>query len=195
MQDYGKIVVLAGGNSSEREISLESGRAVFRALKSRKLDAKFVDLADDIYAALQALRADIVFIALHGRFGEDGTVQAMLDELQICYTGSAPEASRLALDKIASRVIFLKNGLAVPPYRIVNRNRDVNGILSGLEAPFVVKPQHDGPSVGGSVDGGFWHDGDWGLGIGDWRLTIACQVKARQGCNDHPTPETLIPNP
>jgi len=153
MKNYGKIAVLAGGPSSEREISLRSGRAVSEALKRKKQDVDFLDVDDKFEERLKDIGADVAFIALHGRFGEDGSVQAILEDLNLPYTGSEVKSSRLALDKIASRELFLKNGLKVPRYRIVEKGREIRNALEGFEKPLVVKPQHEGSSIGLSIVG------------------------------------------
>ena len=132
MKHYGKIAVFAGGSSSEREISLRSGRAVYGALKKSNQDAEFVDVGGDANAAVKNVPADIVFLALHGRFGEDGTIQSVLEAAHIPYTGSGVRASRLALDKLASKEIFLKNGLRVPSYRVVRTNTGTSGACRSL---------------------------------------------------------------
>ena len=111
-----RIGVLAGGPSNEREISIKSGKAVHNALIGEGLDAIFMDVQDNIYDIIKRDIIDEAFIALHGRFGEDGTVQRLLEEAGIPYTGSGPEASRMALDKIASKEIFIKRGIPVPEY-------------------------------------------------------------------------------
>ena len=113
---FGRIGVLAGGPSNEREISLRSGKAVHSALLGEGLDAVFLDIKDDIREALSKNAIDMAFIALHGRFGEDGTVQRMLEEANIPYTGSNVTASRLALDKIASKDIFIRNNIPTPAH-------------------------------------------------------------------------------
>ncbi len=151
MKDYGKIAVFAGGLSSEREISLQSGRAVYGALKKKNQDAEFVDVGADAGAVLASALADIVFITLHGRFGEDGTVQSILEEARTPYTGSGVGASRLALDKIASKELFLKNGLKVPSCKVIRDNAGANGACRGFETPLVIKPQREGSSMGLSI--------------------------------------------
>ncbi|MBL7155596.1 MAG: D-alanine--D-alanine ligase [Candidatus Omnitrophica bacterium] len=151
MASYGKIVVLAGGPSSEREISLKSGRAVFDALKRQRQEVDFLDVDSDFHSKIKNIDAALVFIALHGKFGEDGSVQTILEESNLPYTGSGARASRLALDKIASRELFLTNGLSVPKYMIVRQNAEEVDITASLEVPFVVKPQHEGSSIGLSI--------------------------------------------
>jgi D-alanine-D-alanine ligase len=116
--NLGRIGVLMGGPSSEREISLKSGRAVYEALKSLDLDVHSIDIKTDSPAGsmelLQPWKLNCAFLALHGYFGEDGQIQDILDTLKIPYTSSGVAASRLAMDKIASRRIFQAGGLAVP---------------------------------------------------------------------------------
>lgn len=151
MQNYGKIVVFAGGPSSEREISLKSGRAVCEALKRKKQDVELVNVEGTSWAKPKKDSDIIVFIALHGRFGEDGTIQALLEKMSLSYTGSGVEASRLALDKIASRELFLKNGLKVPAYKIMKEPSGKKDLFDEFKIPFVVKPQFEGSSIGLSV--------------------------------------------
>lgn len=151
MVDYGNIAVLGGGHSSEREISLKSGRAVYEALLKKIKRVHFIDVDGDICGRLDEIKADVVFIALHGKFGEDGSVQSMLEGLNIPYTGSGTDASRLALDKAASREIFLKNELKVPSYRVFKKSENPAEYVSEFEAPLVVKPQSEGSSIGLSI--------------------------------------------
>ncbi len=162
-----KVGVLAGGVSSEREISLRSGAAVHNALVREGIDAFFVDVRDDIYDIIKTRKMDAAFLALHGKFGEDGAIQKILDAAGIRYTGSGSEASRLALDKIASKEIFVKNGIPTPEYSVVEKagfreNRDspdlskitTRGtvpIFHCNDGPLVVKPQFEGSSIGLTV--------------------------------------------
>ncbi len=141
-----KIGVLAGGFSSERDISLKSGKAVFDALLSGGLDAVFIDIKKP---SLDGVDIDAAFIALHGKFGEDGTVQKMLADRRIPYTGSGPEASRVALDKVESKNKFKAAGLRVADHVVLRKGskRDEDG----LWFPCVVKPRYEGSSVGLSV--------------------------------------------
>ena len=151
MSNYGKIAVFAGGASSERDISLKSGKAVYEALKRKKEDAGFVDAEDYTREKIKSSGADVIFLALHGRFGEDGTIQAMLEETRVSYTGSGVEASRLAMDKVASRKLFSADGLKVPPYKAISNKRDALDAAKEFGTPFVVKPQREGSSIGLSV--------------------------------------------
>lgn len=145
---FGKVGVLAGGPSNERAISLESGKAVYKALKEAGCDAALLDISEDPIKDVKKSGIGTAFIALHGRFGEDGTVQGLLEKIGIPYTGSGPEASRLALDKIASRRRFEKNRIPVPLYQIFENS---SRLSVKLNFPVVVKPQFEGSSIGLSV--------------------------------------------
>ena len=148
---FGKIGVLAGGPSNERDISLRSGTAVYNALLREGLDAIFLDVKDDIRDVIKANTIDIAFIALHGRYGEDGTVQKILEDADIPYTGSGVTASGLALDKIASKEAFVKNKIPVPRYIIFEKGRFDIKEADRIGFPLVVKPQLEGSSIGLSV--------------------------------------------
>lgn len=155
---FGKVAVLYGGPSNEREVSLRSGNSVYNALIGRGLDAILLDVDKDIRDIIRSGRFDVAFIALHGRFGEDGTVQKMLQEAGIPYTGSGIEASRLALDKIASKDVFDKFGIPSPAYAVFNKagftdiiKSDIYGAVKRLGWPLVVKPQFEGSSIGLSI--------------------------------------------
>jgi len=148
---FGRIGVLAGGPSNEREISLRSGKAVHGALLSEGFDAVLLDVKDNIRDAIAANMINVAFIALHGRFGEDGTVQKILEDANIPYTGSDVEASRLALDKIASKEVFIKNNIPVPAYMVFEKNRYSTDAADSLGYPLVVKPQFEGSSIGLSI--------------------------------------------
>lgn len=145
-----RVAVLAGGPSSEREISLRSGRAVNSALLQEGIDAFFVDVQDNIYDIIKSEKMDVAFLALHGRFGEDGTVQKILDSAGIRYTGSGVDASRRALDKIAAKEIFVKNGIPTPRYSVIEDSAHLEG-ESEWKFPLVVKPQFEGSSIGLSI--------------------------------------------
>ncbi len=143
-----KIAVLAGGPSSEREISLKSGKAVHDVLASSGLDPLFVDIREEseFIAILERTKIDIAFLALHGRFGEDGTVQRILEEKKILYTGSGPEASYLALDKIRSKESFIGEGIVTPEYKVFRKGEKVRS--DEIWCPCVVKPNDEGSSIG-----------------------------------------------
>jgi D-alanine-D-alanine ligase len=141
-----------GGSSSEREISLKSGKAVVDALRQEGYNVIALDVSDNLKQVqnrLEEAHINVAFIALHGRFGEDGTIQKLLESLNIPYTGSGVKASSLALDKIASRKKFKDFGIAVPEYRIVTSDVSVND--DNLHFPLVVKPSSQGSSIGLSI--------------------------------------------
>jgi D-alanine-D-alanine ligase len=143
--------VLAGGPSNERDISLKSGKAVYNALISEGIDAIFIDVYDNIHDIIKNNKIDVAFIALHGRFGEDGTVQRILESAGIPYTGSGPNASRIALDKIASKEIFKTRNIPTPEYVVLEKIGFSIKDAAGLGLPLVVKPQFEGSSIGLSV--------------------------------------------
>ncbi len=145
-----KITVLAGGPSCERAISLLSGQAVYEALRSQGLAVRLMDPDDTMIARLKKDGTTAVFIALHGAFGEDGTVQAMLDEAGIPYTGSDAKASRIAFDKSESQRLFQKAGLVVPDFTVLEKPRPLPA-RQKLKLPVVVKPSSCGSSVGVTI--------------------------------------------
>jgi len=144
-----KIGVLAGGCSSEREISLKSGRGVFDALTELGLNVVFIDIRKEDESFLSGVDIDVAFIALHGKFGEDGRVQRILSGKGVLYGGSGPDASRIAMDKIASKEIFKKNGLKVADHILIGKNDRMSSGNIGF--PCVVKPQYEGSSIGLTV--------------------------------------------
>jgi D-alanine-D-alanine ligase len=148
---FGKIGVLAGGPSSEREISLRSGKAVYEALKELDSDVSLIDIAGDPKKVLHGLDIDIAFIALHGRFGEDGTVQKMLERSGIPYTGSDPRSSKLALDKLASKKVFKECRVPTPEYISINKKIKFGNLKEDFNLPLVVKPSREGSSIGLSI--------------------------------------------
>ena len=147
----GRVGVLSGGPSREREISLRSSRSVYEALSGEGVDAVLLDIVDDLPLAIRMNRIDVAFIALHGRFGEDGTVQKMLEDIGVPYTGSGVEASRLALDKIATKKVLEGAGIKTPRYLELDSSSAGAPDLSSLGYPLVIKPQLEGSSIGLSV--------------------------------------------
>jgi D-alanine-D-alanine ligase len=145
-----RIAVLAGGVSCEREVSLISGKAVFDAFVSLGRDTVFIDAADDFIVQIRSSGATAVFIALHGTFGEDGTVQRLLEKEGIPYTGSGPQASEVAFDKSRAQALFAKAGLRVPEYRVLEKNAP-RPATPFFAVPFVVKPASSGSSVGVTI--------------------------------------------
>ena len=153
----GKIGVLMGGSSSEREISLKSGKAVYDALSSLGQDVVAIDIKTDDpgenVRLLSSKGIDCAFLALHGRFGEDGTIQVILENMKIPYTGSGVLASKLAMDKVSSREIFKKGNLLVPASKIINKAsyQSAAGLKLYLGDHLVVKPATQGSSIGLSI--------------------------------------------
>jgi D-alanine-D-alanine ligase len=137
-----------GGRSAEREISLKSGTMVLNALKKSGVDAHAFDPRDSGLEALTAQRFERAFIALHGRFGEDGTVQGALEYLGIPYTGSGVMASALAMDKWRTKLLWTAAGLPTPAYELIGARTDPAGLAARLGLPMMVKPAREGSSIG-----------------------------------------------
>jgi len=149
---FGKVAVLMGGVSAEREISLMSGQGVLQALLSKGVDAHAFDPAERDLSELKREGFDRVFIALHGRFGEDGTVQGALELLGIPYTGSGVMASSIAIDKVMTKRVWMAEGLPTPKYQLLRRGaysrQQVIAIPDELGLPVIVKPAREGSSIG-----------------------------------------------
>ncbi len=155
-----KIGVLAGGLSAEREISLKSGSAVYKALLGKGYNAVFIDAAEDMHASITSQKVEIVFIALHGGQGENGAVQGFLEVMGIPYTGSGVLASAVAMDKETSKKIFLYHEIPVPPFKIIHRDELpgaietvaagclIGGSMIDFGMPWVIKPAAEGSSIG-----------------------------------------------
>ena len=146
MTAFKRIAVLMGGRSAEREVSFSSGRGVLKALKEEGFDALEIDPADDLQSQLRAARPDAVFNALHGRFGEDGTVQGILEWMRLPYTHSGVLASSLAMQKDLAKLMLKAGGVPVPEGLVVTRFEAAREHL--LERPYVIKPIAEGSSVG-----------------------------------------------
>ncbi|MBL8480911.1 MAG: D-alanine--D-alanine ligase [Rhodocyclaceae bacterium] len=146
--NFGKVAVLMGGKSAEREISLMSGTAVLNALRARGVDAHAFDPAASSPCELRDLGYERCFIALHGRGGEDGTLQGVLDTLGLPYTGSGVMASAIAMDKWRTKMIWQSAGLPTPQYRIVDADTDWQALARELGMPLFIKPAREGSSVG-----------------------------------------------
>jgi len=146
--NFGKVAVLLGGKSAEREVSLKSGGMVLNALRSRGVDALPFDPAERGLDALIGERFERAFIALHGRFGEDGTVQGVLEWLGIPYTGSGVLASALAMDKLRTKLLWHAEGLPTPPYAVLTKDSDLRAVARKLGVPLMVKPASEGSSIG-----------------------------------------------
>lgn len=146
---YGKVAVLMGGRSAERAISLKSGMAVLQALQSAGVDAHGLDAADaDFARALAGGGYARVFIALHGRGGEDGVMQGMLEVLGLPYTGSGVLASALAMDKLRTKQVWNGAGIPTPPFTPLRDAAAVEALRDTLRYPVIVKPAHEGSSIG-----------------------------------------------
>jgi D-alanine-D-alanine ligase len=150
--NFGKVAVLMGGMSAEREISLMSGNGVLQALRSRGVDAHAFDPAERDLGELKKEGFQRCFIALHGRFGEDGTVQGALELLGIPYTGSGVMASSMAIDKVMTKRLLLAEGLSTPKYVLLRKGAyttaDVSTVVDALGLPLIVKPAREGSSIG-----------------------------------------------
>ena len=150
--DFGKVAVLMGGKSAEREISLMSGQGVLQALRAQGVDAHAFDPAERDLAELKKDGFARCFIALHGRFGEDGTVQGALELLGIPYTGSGVMASSMAIDKVMTKRVLLSENLPTPRYVLLRRGAfsasDVEAVVDTLGLPLIVKPAREGSSLG-----------------------------------------------
>ena len=157
VKSLGRVGVLLGGRSGEREISLMSGNGVLEALLSKGVDAHAFDPGLRCPTELAKEKFDRVFISLHGRYGEDGTIQGLLDLLSLPYTGSGVLASALSIDKIATKQIWLSNGLSTPEFEELTADSNWNAVVEKLGLPLIVKPAHEGSSLGltkvKSVDG------------------------------------------
>ncbi|HEX2965713.1 MAG TPA: D-alanine--D-alanine ligase [Syntrophorhabdaceae bacterium] len=141
-----KIGVLFGGRSSERKISLKSGNAVLQSLQRMGYNAVGIDVTSDLASLLIEKPVDVAFIALHGRWGEDGTVQGMLEVMGVPYTGTGVLGSSMAMNKIIMKLVLEKHRIPTPRYQVIRTHSDIS-----MPAPYVVKPPNEGSSVGVSI--------------------------------------------
>ncbi|KAF0206564.1 MAG: D-alanine-D-alanine [Gallionellaceae bacterium] len=148
MKNFGKVAVLFGGRSAEREVSLKSGGAVLAALQRSGVDAHAFDPAQRDLSELKKEKFERVFIALHGRYGEDGTVQGALELLGIPYTGSGVMASAVSMDKWRTKLVWKAAGLPIPDFELLTADSDWNAVVQRLGLPLFVKPANEGSSVG-----------------------------------------------
>ncbi len=148
VKQSGRVAVLMGGTSAERDISLMSGNAVYQALINVGVDAFKLDIQDNAIDQLQKLKADRVFNILHGRGGEDGQLQAVMDLLGITYTGSDVCASALAMNKLLTKRVLRGSGLPTPEFQVLNSEEDCTRLLDELGLPVFVKPNLEGSSIG-----------------------------------------------
>ncbi|RCL21618.1 D-alanine--D-alanine ligase [Pseudomonas sp. AFG_SD02_1510_Pfu_092] len=145
---FGRVAVLYGGKSAEREVSLKSGAAVIDALTTAGVDVVAIDVGDDLLERLQNERIDRAFIILHGRGGEDGSMQGLLECLGIPYTGSGILASALAMDKLRTKQVWQSLGIPTPRHAVLASESDCLRASTELGFPLIVKPAHEGSSIG-----------------------------------------------
>lgn len=148
VKQFGKVAVLMGGRSAEREISLKSGQAVLESLLRQGINAHGLDCDLTTLRQLQDEAFERVFIVLHGRGGEDGTIQGALDSIGIPYTGSGVLGSALAMDKLRTKQIWHSRGIPTPPFQILGEGFDAVAMVEKLGLPLMVKPIHEGSSIG-----------------------------------------------
>ncbi len=147
-EKYGRVAVLFGGVSSEREVSLRSGSAIASALEEDGFSVKRIDITENAIDQLTAEQIDRAFIALHGVGGEDGKIQAVLDWLKIPYTGSDMASSALAMNKLQTKYIWQSRGFPTPKYEVINQSSDWGKVFEQLGGEVFVKPIHEGSSLG-----------------------------------------------
>lgn len=145
---FGRVAVLYGGKSAEREVSLKSGAAVIDALTTAGVDVVAIDVGDDLLDRLQSEKIDRAFIILHGRGGEDGSMQGLLECLGIPYTGSGILASALAMDKLRTKQVWQSLGIPTPRHAVLASENDCLQASTELGFPLIVKPAHEGSSIG-----------------------------------------------
>ncbi|MFS1587648.1 D-alanine--D-alanine ligase [Acinetobacter radioresistens] len=143
---FGKVAVLLGGKSAEREVSLDSGRAVLEALIRSGVEAEAFDPQERCVTEL--VNYDRAFIVLHGRGGEDGQIQGVLEWLNIPYTGTGVQGSAIGMDKIKTKQVWQGSELPTAPHRIVSKDTDADEVIASLGLPFIIKPVHEGSSIG-----------------------------------------------
>jgi D-alanine-D-alanine ligase len=146
--DFGKVAVLMGGSAAEREVSLRSGQAVYTALKNQGIDAIAIDVTANPIQALSGLQIDRVFNIIHGRGGEDGVLQAVLEVLGLPYTGSGVMASALSMDKLRTKLCWQGMGLTTPKWFVMQNEQDIGTCIAKLGFPVIVKPAQEGSSIG-----------------------------------------------
>lgn len=155
VKSFGKVAVLMGGASAERQVSLWSGEGVLKALRSQGVDAIGFDPSERDLIELKQEGVQRAFIALHGRFGEDGTIQGALELLHIPYTGSGVMASAIAMDKVMTKRVWIAEGLPTPRYALLNAKTELRRVPDDLGLPLFVKPPHEGSTIGVSKVEGY----------------------------------------
>tara|TARA_R110002049_G_scaffold275438_2_gene453511 strand:+ start:572 stop:1507 length:936 start_codon:yes stop_codon:yes gene_type:complete len=146
--EFGRVAVLMGGRSAEREISLKSGHAVLAALVEQGVDAHKIDVSLDVSEQLRAGKFDRAFVILHGRGGEDGEIQGLLQSIAMPYTGSDIMGAVLSMNKMLSKQVWLQQGLPTAEYEQVTAESDVNVLIAKLGLPLIIKPVNEGSSIG-----------------------------------------------
>ncbi len=147
-RDFGKVAVLLGGKSSEREISLMSGTAVLEALRRQGVNAHAFDTGDRSLSEFAAEQFDHAFVILHGRYGEDGTIQGALDLLGVPYTGSGVMACALAMDKWRTKLVWQASGIPTPQFEMLTGESNFDETAKSLGLPLIVKPAREGSTIG-----------------------------------------------
>ena len=147
-KDFGCVAVLMGGAAAEREISLNSGHAVYQALLRQGVDVVAIDVTKTALEAIKNIRMERVFNMIHGRGGEDGVLQAILDTLEIPYTGSGVLASALSMDKLRTKLCWQGAGLTTPQWFLIQQESDIEKCIADLGFPVIVKPALEGSSLG-----------------------------------------------
>jgi len=145
---FGRVAVLMGGSAAEREVSLKSGLAVFEALKNQAVDVVAVDVKESAIAALAAQKIDRVFNIIHGRGGEDGVLQAILEDMNLPCTGSGVMASALTMDKLRTKLCWQGYGLLTPKWFVLKDEKEIDACIESLGFPVIVKPAQEGSSIG-----------------------------------------------
>jgi D-alanine-D-alanine ligase len=170
-EEFGRVAVMMGGSAAERKVSLKSGTAVFEALKRKGVDAIAIDVTGSPIDALAGLQIDRVFNIIHGRGGEDGVLQAVLEIIGIPYTGSGVMASALSMDKLRTKLCWLGYGLTTPKWCLLKSADDLDACIERLGFPVIVKPAQEGSSIGMSK------------ASTREELAMALQVAAEYGCD------------
>ena len=147
-EEFGRVAVLMGGSAAERDVSLNSGAAVFAALQRKNVDAVAIDVTGNPIDALSGQKFDRIFNIIHGRGGEDGVLQAVLEAMEIPYTGSGVLASALSMDKLRTKLCWLGYGLPTPKWCLLKSNDDLDACIKKLGFPVIVKPAQEGSSIG-----------------------------------------------
>lgn len=152
-EEFGRVAVLMGGSAAERPVSLRSGAAVYEALKQKGIDAIAIDVTGSPIDALADHKIDRVFNIIHGRGGEDGVLQGVLEVMGLPYTGSGVMASALSMDKLRTKLCWRGYGLATPQWYLLQSENDIDGCIEKLGFPVIVKPAQEGSSIGMSKAG------------------------------------------